>query len=26
LRAAHGHVSRERVVSGLEMNDLYRFC
>lgn len=26
LRAAHGHVSWERVVSGLAMNDLYRFC
>jgi glucokinase len=26
LRAAHGHVSWERVASGLAMNDLYRFC
>jgi glucokinase len=26
LRATHGHVSWERVVSGLAMNDLYRFC
>lgn len=26
LRALHGHVSWERVVSGLAMNDLYRFC
>ncbi|MDP2031043.1 MAG: glucokinase [Thiobacillus sp.] len=26
LRAAYGHVSWERVVSGLAMNDLYRFC
>jgi len=26
LRAEHGHVSWERVVSGLAMNDLYRFC
>ena len=26
LRAPHGHVSWERVVSGLAMNDLYRFC
>ncbi|MHB1215577.1 MAG: glucokinase [Thiobacillus sp.] len=26
LRAIHGHVSWERVVSGLAMNDLYRFC
>lgn len=26
LRAAHGHVSWERVVSGSAMNDLYRFC
>jgi glucokinase len=26
LRAGHGHVSWERVVSGLAMNDLYRFC
>jgi glucokinase len=26
LRVAHGHVSWERVVSGLAMDDLYRFC
>lgn len=26
LRATHGHVSWERAVSGLAMNDLYRFC
>lgn len=26
LRAAYGHVSWERAVSGLAMNDLYRFC
>jgi len=26
LRAEYGHVSWERVVSGLAMNDLYRFC
>jgi glucokinase len=26
LRAAYGHVSWERVVSGSAMNDLYRFC
>ena len=26
LRAEHGHVSWERVVSGSAMNDLYRFC
>jgi len=26
LRAAHGHVSWERAVSGLAMDDLYRFC
>jgi len=26
LRAVYGHVSWERVVSGLAMNDLYRFC
>jgi glucokinase len=26
LRAEHGHVSWERVVSGLAMNDLYHFC
>jgi len=26
LHAAYGHVSWERVVSGLAMNDLYRFC
>jgi glucokinase len=26
LRAAHGHVSWERVVSGLAMDALYRFC
>jgi glucokinase len=26
LRTPHGHVSWERVVSGLAMNDLYRFC
>ena len=26
LRAEHGHVSWERVASGLAMNDLYRFC
>jgi glucokinase len=26
LRAIYGHVSWERVVSGLAMNDLYRFC
>jgi len=26
LRTEHGHVSWERVVSGLAMNDLYRFC
>jgi glucokinase len=26
LRADHGHVSWERAVSGLAMNDLYRFC
>jgi glucokinase len=26
LRAQYGHVSWERVVSGLAMNDLYRFC
>ena len=26
LRAAYGHVSWERVASGLAMNDLYRFC
>jgi len=26
LRAAYGHVSWERVVSGLAMRDLYRFC
>ena len=26
LRATHEHVSWERVVSGLAMNDLYRFC
>jgi glucokinase len=26
LRAEHGHVSWERAVSGLAMNDLYRFC
>jgi glucokinase len=26
LRAKYGHVSWERVVSGLAMNDLYRFC
>jgi glucokinase len=26
LRAVHGHVSWERVVSGSAMNDLYRFC
>jgi len=26
LRTVHGHVSWERVVSGLAMNDLYRFC
>ena len=26
LRVAYGHVSWERAVSGLAMNDLYRFC
>lgn len=26
LRADYGHVSWERVVSGLALNDLYRFC
>src|SRR4030065_2332975 len=26
LRAAYGHVSWERAVSGLAMDDLYRFC
>ncbi len=26
LQAVYGHVSWERVVSGLAMNDLYRFC
>ncbi|MGA9163287.1 MAG: glucokinase [Thiobacillus sp.] len=26
LRATYGHVSWERVASGLAMNDLYRFC
>ena len=26
LRTAYGHVSWERVASGLAMNDLYRFC
>lgn len=26
LRAAYGHVSWERVVSGMAMDDLYRFC
>ena len=26
LRAAYGHVSWERVASGLAMNDLYHFC
>lgn len=26
LRAAHGHVSWERALSGLAMADLYRFC
>ncbi|HEX7971059.1 MAG TPA: glucokinase [Thiobacillus sp.] len=26
LRAQYGHVSWERVASGLAMNDLYRFC
>ncbi|MHB8937688.1 MAG: glucokinase [Thiobacillus sp.] len=26
LRASYGHVSWERAVSGLAMNDLYRFC
>jgi glucokinase len=26
LRATHGHVSWERAVSGLAMNDLYCFC
>jgi len=26
LRASYGHVSWERVASGLAMNDLYRFC
>ena len=26
LRAIYGHVSWERVASGLAMNDLYRFC
>lgn len=26
LRSEHGHVSWERVASGLAMNDLYRFC
>lgn len=26
LRATYGHVSWERAVSGLAMNDLYRFC
>ena len=26
LRADHGHVSWERVASGMAMNDLYRFC